>query len=149
LRDGTPPAAAHFFWISGCSNHFMKFSASAWRSDGAYFEMCMPMPPSGTKSASWVGSVANPSFSRISSRDLPSVDCFGSSSPPIAATQLKPTQTLPWATAALTSSMNQLPEPLGASGFISLTSTSIAFLPASSLMTPSICLSSAFQRLPP
>ena len=29
LRDGTPPAAAHFFWISGCSNHLMKLSASA------------------------------------------------------------------------------------------------------------------------
>jgi hypothetical protein len=98
---------------------------------------------------SCVGSVAKPSLSRICSRDSPSVDCFGSSSPPIAASQLKPMQTLPWAIAALTSSMNQLPEPLGASGFIWLTSTSIAFWPAASLMTPSIFLSPAFHRLPP
>ena len=58
----------------------------------------------------------------------------------MAAIQLKPTQTLPWPIAALTSSMNQLPEPFGASGFIWLTSTSMAFWPASSLMTPSILL---------
>jgi hypothetical protein len=67
----------------------------------------------------------------------------------MAASQLKPMQTLSCAIAAFTSSMNQLPEPFGASGFISLTRTSMALRPASSLMTPSILRSSAFHRLPP
>ena len=67
----------------------------------------------------------------------------------MAAIQLKPMHALPWAIAAFVSSMNQLPEPFAASGFISLTRTSMAFLPASSLMTPSIFLSSESQRLPP
>ena len=89
----------------------------------------MPMPPSGTTSESCDGSAANPSFFSIASGVLPSWDCSGSSRPPIAAIQLKPTHTLPWPIAALTSSMNQLPEPLGASGFIWLTSTSMAFGP--------------------
>ena len=53
---------------------------------------------------------------------------------------------LPWATAAFTSSMNQLPEPLAVSGFIWLTRTSIAFWPAASFTTPSICFSPASQR---
>ena len=36
----------------------------------------------------------------------------------MAAIHWKPTQTLPWLIAALTSSMNQLLEPFGASGTI-------------------------------
>ncbi len=67
----------------------------------------------------------------------------------MAAIHWKPTHTLPWLIAALTSSMNQLLEPFGASGTMSLTRTSIAFLPASSLMTPSILRSSASHSSPP
>ena len=67
----------------------------------------------------------------------------------MAAIHCMPTQTLPWLIAALTSSMNQLLEPFGVSGTIWLTSTSIAFWPAASLMTPSILRFSASHRLPP
>ena len=74
---------------------------------------------------------------------------MGSRSPPIAAIHWNPTQILPWLIAALTSSMNQLLEPFGVSGTMSLTSTFIAFLPAASLMTPSILRSFAFHSWPP
>ena len=108
------------------------------------------MPPSGTLSVSCFGSGAKASFLRIvllaSCRAWSS---SGSSRPPIAAIHWNPTQTLPWLIAALTSSMNQLLEPFGVSGTISLTSTSIAFLPAASLMTPSILRSSGFHSSPP
>ena len=67
----------------------------------------------------------------------------------MAAIHWKPTQILPWLMAALTSSMNQLLEPFGVSGTIWLTRTSIAFLPAASLMTPSILRLSGSHRLPP
>ena len=109
----------------------------------------MPIPPSGTKSVSWLGSGAKPSTSSISSRVVPRVDCSGSSSPPLAAIHWKAMQAWPWATAALTSSMNQLPEPRAVSGFIWLTRTSMAFWPASSLMTPSIWPSPESHRFPP
>jgi hypothetical protein len=149
VRAGTPPSWAHFFCASGVWNHLMKFSASACLDSGMYFEMCRPMPPSGTRSVTCLGSGAKASLSRISSLVLPSLELFGSSRPPIAAIHWKPTQTLPWLMAALTSSMNQLLEPFGVSGTIWLTSTSIAFLPAASLMTPSILRSSGLHSSPP